>query len=71
MTQTVAITGASAGMGRAAARMFAARRAKVGLIARGEEGLRGAAEDATTARAPTTGRTANSTVPPIHDVREE
>ncbi len=47
MTQTVAITGASAGIGRATARMFGARGARVGLIARGEEGLRGAAEDVT------------------------
>ena len=49
MTQTVAITGASAGIGRATARMFGARGANVGLIARGEEGLRGAAEDVTAA----------------------
>jgi NAD(P)-dependent dehydrogenase (short-subunit alcohol dehydrogenase family) len=45
MTQTVAITGASAGIGRATARLFGARGASVGLIARGKEGLRGAAED--------------------------
>jgi NAD(P)-dependent dehydrogenase (short-subunit alcohol dehydrogenase family) len=49
MTQTVAITGASAGIGRATARLFGARGASVGLIARGEEGLRGAAEDVTAA----------------------
>ena len=49
MTETVAITGASAGIGRAAARLFGARGARVGLIARGEEGLRGAAEDVTAA----------------------
>jgi NAD(P)-dependent dehydrogenase (short-subunit alcohol dehydrogenase family) len=49
MTQTVAITGASAGIGRATARMFGARGARVGLIARGDEGLRGAAEDVTAA----------------------
>jgi NAD(P)-dependent dehydrogenase (short-subunit alcohol dehydrogenase family) len=49
MTQTVAITGASAGIGRATARLFGARGANVGLIARGEEGLRGAAEDVTAA----------------------
>ncbi|HEX6522974.1 MAG TPA: SDR family oxidoreductase [Streptosporangiaceae bacterium] len=49
MTQTVAITGASAGIGRATARMFGARGARVGLIARGEVGLRGAAEDVTAA----------------------
>jgi NAD(P)-dependent dehydrogenase (short-subunit alcohol dehydrogenase family) len=49
MTQTVAITGASAGIGRATARLFGARGARVGLIARGEEGLDGAAEDVTAA----------------------
>jgi NAD(P)-dependent dehydrogenase (short-subunit alcohol dehydrogenase family) len=49
MTQTVAITGASAGIGRATARLFGAEGANVGLIARGEEGLRGAAEDVTAA----------------------
>jgi len=49
MTQTVVITGASAGIGRATARLFAAQGANVGLIARGEEGLRGAAEDVTAA----------------------
>jgi short-subunit dehydrogenase len=37
--KTVAITGASAGIGRAAARAFAARGYKVGLIARGTERL--------------------------------
>jgi short-subunit dehydrogenase len=35
----VAITGASAGVGRATARLFAARGAQLGLIARGAEGL--------------------------------
>lgn len=49
MTQTVVITGASAGIGRAAARLFGAQGAKVGLIARGHDGLRGAAEDVTAA----------------------
>ena len=49
MTQTVVITGASAGIGRAVARLFGERGARVGLIARGEEGLRGAAEDVTAA----------------------
>jgi NAD(P)-dependent dehydrogenase (short-subunit alcohol dehydrogenase family) len=49
MSQTVVITGASAGIGRAVARMFGQRGARVGLIARGEDGLRGAAQDVTAA----------------------
>jgi NAD(P)-dependent dehydrogenase (short-subunit alcohol dehydrogenase family) len=49
MTQTVAITGASAGIGRAVARLFGARGANVGLIARGEAGLAGAAAEVTKA----------------------
>ena len=40
--EVVVITGASAGVGRATARAFGARRAKVGLIARGRDGLEGA-----------------------------
>ncbi|HTQ92002.1 MAG TPA: SDR family NAD(P)-dependent oxidoreductase, partial [Streptosporangiaceae bacterium] len=44
-TQTVVITGASAGIGRAAARLFGARGARVGLIARGQAGLDGAVRD--------------------------
>src|SRR3954467_13802119 len=40
--EVVVITGASAGVGRATARAFGARGAKVGLIARGREGLEGA-----------------------------
>jgi NAD(P)-dependent dehydrogenase (short-subunit alcohol dehydrogenase family) len=40
--QVVAITGASAGLGRAAAREFGRHRAKVGLIARGVDGLKAA-----------------------------
>ncbi|HEX5595499.1 MAG TPA: SDR family oxidoreductase [Micromonosporaceae bacterium] len=43
--QVVVVTGASAGIGRATARQFAARGAKVGLLARGEAGLAGAAAD--------------------------
>ncbi|MFZ0045371.1 MAG: SDR family oxidoreductase [Streptosporangiaceae bacterium] len=43
MTQTVVITGASAGIGRATARLFGERGAKVGLIARGSAGLDAAA----------------------------
>ncbi len=45
MTQTVAITGASAGIGRAAARLFAQRGDRVALIARGQAGLEGAVRD--------------------------
>jgi NAD(P)-dependent dehydrogenase (short-subunit alcohol dehydrogenase family) len=43
--RTVVITGASAGVGRATARLFAERGAGVGLIARGREGLDGARRD--------------------------
>jgi NAD(P)-dependent dehydrogenase (short-subunit alcohol dehydrogenase family) len=43
--QIVVVTGASAGIGRATARAFGARGATVGLIARGEEGLEGAAKE--------------------------
>jgi NAD(P)-dependent dehydrogenase (short-subunit alcohol dehydrogenase family) len=43
--QTVVITGASAGIGRATARLFGERGAQVGLIARGQAGLEGAARD--------------------------
>ncbi|MGH3205837.1 MAG: SDR family oxidoreductase [Streptosporangiaceae bacterium] len=44
-TQTVVITGASAGIGRATARLFGQRGARVALIARGQAGLDGAARD--------------------------
>jgi NAD(P)-dependent dehydrogenase (short-subunit alcohol dehydrogenase family) len=40
--EVVVITGASAGVGRAVARAFGKRRARVGLIARGSEGLEAA-----------------------------
>ena len=43
--QIVVVTGASAGIGRATAIAFGARGATVGLIARGEEGLAGAARE--------------------------
>jgi len=43
--KVVMITGASAGVGRATARLFAARRARIGLMARGLEGLDGARRD--------------------------
>lgn len=45
MTQTVVITGASAGIGRATAREFGQRGANVVLLARGAAGLDGAAHD--------------------------
>ncbi|MBV9922115.1 MAG: SDR family oxidoreductase [Pseudonocardia sp.] len=45
MTQTVVITGASAGIARACAAQFAARGAKVALLARGRAGLEAAAKD--------------------------
>jgi len=41
----VVVTGASAGVGRAVVRRFAADHAKIGLIARGADGLEGAARD--------------------------
>ncbi|HEX2179731.1 MAG TPA: SDR family oxidoreductase [Actinomycetota bacterium] len=40
--QVVVVTGASAGIGRATARLFASRGADVGLIARGSDGLKAA-----------------------------
>ncbi len=45
MPQTVVITGASAGIGRATARLFGERGANVALIARGRSGLDGAVRD--------------------------
>ncbi|MEU5432114.1 SDR family oxidoreductase [Streptomyces sp. NPDC020719] len=45
MSQTVVITGASAGVGRATARLFARRGARIALLARGESGLSAAAAD--------------------------
>ncbi|HWF54556.1 MAG TPA: SDR family oxidoreductase [Solirubrobacteraceae bacterium] len=45
MSQTIVITGASAGVGRALARLFAARGARIALIARGQAGLEAAAEE--------------------------
>src|SRR5215467_12646244 len=43
--EVVVVTGASAGVGRATAREFAARGARLGLIARGRAGLEGARAD--------------------------
>jgi NAD(P)-dependent dehydrogenase (short-subunit alcohol dehydrogenase family) len=45
MTETIVITGASAGIARAAARLYGERGANVGLIARGQAGLDGAVSD--------------------------
>jgi NAD(P)-dependent dehydrogenase (short-subunit alcohol dehydrogenase family) len=45
MTQTVVITGASAGIGRATAQLYGKRGASVGLVARGQAGLDGAVRD--------------------------
>src|SRR5688572_844020 len=44
-TEVVVITGASAGVGRATARAFAQRGAKIGLVARGRDGLEGTREE--------------------------
>lgn len=43
--EVVVVTGASAGVGRATAQQFGERGARVGLLARGEEGLAGAKRD--------------------------
>ncbi|MFE3637523.1 SDR family oxidoreductase [Streptomyces sp. NPDC059168] len=45
MPQVVVITGASAGIGRATARLYARRGARVGLIARGRGGLEATAQE--------------------------
>jgi NAD(P)-dependent dehydrogenase (short-subunit alcohol dehydrogenase family) len=45
MTETVVITGASAGIARATARLYGERGANVGLIARGKAGLDGAVNE--------------------------
>jgi short-subunit dehydrogenase len=43
--QVVVVTGASAGVGRATVRAFAARGASIGLLARGSEGIQAAAKE--------------------------
>ena len=48
MPETVVITGASAGVGRAAAHAFAAQGAQIGLIARSTQGLQAAAAEVET-----------------------
>ena len=45
MPETVVITGASAGVGRATAHAFAARGAQIVLVARGTQGLQAAAAE--------------------------
>ncbi|MBV8788510.1 MAG: SDR family NAD(P)-dependent oxidoreductase [Mycobacterium sp.] len=45
------VTGASAGIGRATARAFATRGARVALVARGQNGLSAAARDVEAATA--------------------
>jgi NAD(P)-dependent dehydrogenase (short-subunit alcohol dehydrogenase family) len=45
MSEVVVITGASAGLGRATAVAFARTGARIGLLARGPDGLNGACED--------------------------
>lgn len=44
--QVVVITGASAGVGRATARLFARHNTAIGLLARGSEGLEGVRREA-------------------------
>ncbi len=44
--RVIVVTGASAGVGRATVRAFAKEGAQIGLIARGQDGLRGAQRDA-------------------------
>jgi NAD(P)-dependent dehydrogenase (short-subunit alcohol dehydrogenase family) len=43
--RTIVVTGASAGVGRAAVRAFAREGARIGLVARGRDGLEGAKRD--------------------------
>ena len=43
--QTIVLTGASAGVGRATAREFAKRGARIALVARNEDALHAAAEE--------------------------
>ena len=57
-SRVVVVTGASGGIGRAAARAFGAEGAKVAVLARGETGLTAAAREV---RAPTTCSSARCT----------
>ena len=50
-SQVIVITGASAGVGRATALAFARQGARIGIIARGRDGLEAARHDGTDARA--------------------
>ncbi|MGH7937799.1 MAG: SDR family NAD(P)-dependent oxidoreductase, partial [Bryobacteraceae bacterium] len=43
--RTVVVTGASAGVGRATVQAFAREGARIGLVARGQDGLKGAKHD--------------------------
>jgi short-subunit dehydrogenase len=69
--RTVVITGATAGIGRAVVRGFAARGDRLALIARGEEGLARAAVTMARTAAWTTARThaASSCGPPSDTAR--
>src|SRR4051812_27604689 len=45
MSKTIVVTGASSGIGRAVVRRFAGPETRIGLVARGEDGLEGARAD--------------------------
>jgi NADP-dependent 3-hydroxy acid dehydrogenase YdfG len=46
MPETIVVTGASAGVGRATVKAFAREGARIGLLARNPDGLEGARRDA-------------------------